>query len=173
MVINPAGTLPWDFIKEPEKTIKCKECNTLYKGKDVECTWETDKRFNGLCRICFMKKLNNNLTKKDIEYYANWAVDNADCGMFGHHPDITYENHKKYIEPEAEKIVKQRNRKAKEAHEHKIYMEAKELVAGDMDPGDIGQHKITSGELIDIVADLLERIHALENKTPLSEVKFS
>ena len=28
-------------------------------------------------------------------------------------------------------------------------------------------------ELIDIVADLLERIHALENKTPLSEVKFS
>jgi len=42
-----------------------------------------------------------------------------------------------------------------------------------MDPGDIGQHKITSGELIDIVADLLERIHALENKTPLSEVKFS
>lgn len=149
-----------------ENTIKCKDCGDLYKAEGQTFVWEMNDRFKGLCRHCYLRKLNDNFTEEDAQEFAKEALSSRDyMGRPRINPDVDDENWKRYVEPKIEGIVAAEKRAAEEAYHQEKLNEAQQIIDdarnahpnGNMDPDWFE---------LEVIAKLLERMDKLEKKIP-------
>ena len=74
--VDGVDKLLFGLFEEKEKTIRCKECGDLYKAEGQTYVWEMNDRFKGLCRHCYLRKLNDNFTEEDALEFAKEALSN-------------------------------------------------------------------------------------------------
>lgn len=167
------------FGSDPEPTIKCTKCGTLYKAENEICTWEYDNfrtkdksKYFGLCRKCYEAELNNNLMEADIRRYAEYAIDTASKWSMGYNKadELSYENWVNKVEPMISVILAER-----QAAKEKIYHESKLKEAEKLYNDAKKDATLDDNVTIHIIAKLLEKIDELEKKIPerdISNMRF-
>lgn len=141
-----------------KNTIRCKKCLNLYKAEGQTFVWEFNPSYEGLCRDCYIKELNENFTEEDAKKVAEDALAHSFLGEPRRDNDINDKNWDEKVVPEIDRLIKEkREQKEKEYHDRKL-KEAQDLYNA-ASCGTVSDEMI----IIKVIAALLERIENLEN----------
>lgn len=154
------------LFEEKDKTIRCVKCGDLYKAEGQNFVWEMNDRFKGLCRHCYLRKLNDNFTEEDATDFAKEALSSCDyMGRPRVSPDVDCKNWEQYVEPKIEELREAERKAAEEAYHQEKLNEAQQIIDDVKNAHPNGNMNPDWFEL-EIIAKLLERMDKLEKKMP-------
>lgn len=164
--VDGVDKLLFGLFEEKDKTIKCKECGDLYKAEGQTFVWEMNDRFKGLCRHCYLRKLNDNFTEEDAFEFAKEALSNYDyMGRPRVSPDVDGKNWEQYVEPKIEELREAERKAAEEAYHQEKLNEAQQII-DDANNAHPNGNMNPDWFILEIIAKLLERMDKLEKKIP-------
>lgn len=169
-----------EFIN-PKYTEKCEKCGKLYRSANSEMVWaKRYPQYKNYCEACYKEEVNKNPSEEQINEWAEACVEIALNNPYWPRPfDISDEVFKTKVQPIVDRRLEEiKNKKKKDAHQEmidralKIYNEAYNTCSPDGESYDYhGNHIMADIRIINIIANLLERIEKLENNS--QEVIFN
>lgn len=154
------------LFEEKEKTIRCVNCGDLYKAEGHTFVWEMNDRFKGLCRHCYLRKLNDNFTEEDALEFAKEALSSYDyMGRPRVSSEVDGKNWKQFVEPKIKELQEAEKKAAEEAYHQEKLNEAQKIIDDARNAHPTGNMNPDWFEL-EIIAKLLEVIDKLEKKIP-------
>jgi hypothetical protein len=179
---NLLDSKPENLFSRPEPTIKCDKCGKLFRDESEEMVWAKKwPKLKNYCHNCYKAEININPSDEQLREWAEDSIDKYKLTAGFEYPkpwDCSYENFENKVKPVIDSILKEKeDQKEKEYHQTKIneavdlYRNAHLTCAYDGESYDYnGYPSFNSIILINIIAQLLEKLDKLEQQIPPRDI---
>ena len=168
-----------DWFKRPDPTVPCDKCGKLFRAESESMVWEdVHPEYKNYCRECYEKAINENPTEEDIKNWAEESIRRSEYEPNYVTPfDCHYKNFQEKVLPKIKEIVEGKKIQKKREHRQQIIDEATKIYQeawGTEDKDGYAYHyefpMMGDIRIVNVIANLLERIEKLEKKIPPRDI---